>query len=317
MAYEYTDHELQIIAQLAYFNFTDKAVGSLKSMVDMELGSIFRDKDAYIYLKNQVLTTRKFDENSGGAWDSRENATIELMDHLANPENDSFINDDDKNVNWKAISEWKLVDIRDLNGYNGFYAITIETPKGMIVGFRGSESYGDLQTPLDWVISDFALLGNEMTIQQGAAGEYMEYLSEIDKYTGREWVVTGHSLGGNLAEHALITAPENMNVTKGVSFDGPGVSDYYRTVNAHLLGERSSRLVHYQYSFVGGLLLPFGEEERLYIKIKDYAVNLEFFCKLGNFFCFTCSNSILRMNFHAVKGKALNNIKAKSLNKTF
>ena len=121
--------------------------------------------------------------------------------------------------------DWKIVDVNDNNSENGFYALTIETDAdSAVIGFRGSESIND-QVKYDWVYADFGLLNSISTAQQASAAEYMEYIN--NKFNYSDYVTSGHSLGGNLSSHAVLTAPDDMNVVKGYSFDGPGNSDEY------------------------------------------------------------------------------------------
>ena len=83
----FSDKELQLAAQLAYFNFAYESKESINAMIDISLKDIFSEKYSYNYLKEQIRYTRQFDIHSGGSWTSRENATVELMDNLANPSN--------------------------------------------------------------------------------------------------------------------------------------------------------------------------------------------------------------------------------------
>ena len=81
----FTDKELQIASQLAYFSFTDLIVDEEFGMMSGNtLHSIFANSNNYIFLYNRIMQTRKFDIKSGGAWDSREHATLDLMNFLAN-----------------------------------------------------------------------------------------------------------------------------------------------------------------------------------------------------------------------------------------
>ena len=117
---------------------------------------------------------------------------------------------------YKEITEgnyqnWKLIDYRDKNAADGFVGCCIDTGGGnAIVGFRGSESYDTEQVINDWVLADGGLMNSTETSQQHSAQEYIKYIN--DKY-GNDYdsfSLTGHSLGGNLAEHAAITAPDDF-----------------------------------------------------------------------------------------------------------
>ena len=96
----FTDKELQIAAQLAYFNFTETAKNQAGRMLNRTLHDIFSENEDYKYLYDQIRHTRQFDieTHSGGAWDSREHATLDLMNFLANPEYNECVNEDNKCV---------------------------------------------------------------------------------------------------------------------------------------------------------------------------------------------------------------------------
>lgn len=167
---------------------------------------------------------------------------------------------------------WKVVDRCDMNNSSGFYGCLIDTGDGnSIVGFRGSESFDGHQGVMDWGVADVGMLNNALTIQQKNAEDYIRYIYENygDKYNS--FSLTGHSLGGNLAQHAGNMAPDEMRgkINHVVSWDGPGFSDEY--INAHRveINKAKEYQSHYQYSWVGSLLTPLpGTEDRV-IKAHD------------------------------------------------
>ena len=222
----------------------------------------------YVELVRKIVKTRKLNELSTDQNASRYHATMDLINYIADPlgyHSESEDTNDNKEVDWEKIKDWKVIDYRSDD--NGFYAVTIQAEDKMVVAFRGSESYDLKSGVLDWGVADLGLFNSILTTQQFSASEYMKFLSLKFNKNDFEWYTVGHSLGGNLAEHALLQA-ENMNVVLGYSFDGPGVSNEYLLLNSNKITEKSDRLVHYQYSWVGGLLNPIGgEEERKFIHI--------------------------------------------------
>lgn len=63
--------------------------------------------------------------------------------------------------------DWKIVDVRDKNSENGFYAVTIELDNNSaVIGFRGSESINQDQVIYDWIDADFGLVNSVATEQQ-------------------------------------------------------------------------------------------------------------------------------------------------------
>ena len=143
------------------------------------------------------------------------------------------------------VLDWKIVDITDLNRQSGFYACTIETDKkNAIVAFRGSESKNIVK---DWISADFGLINSTETEQQSLAEAYADILSgndgksrnKIGKYENIG--VTGHSLGGNLAEHFTIKSAKlgreelYSRIKQCDSLDGPGFSEKYITDRDNLM----------------------------------------------------------------------------------
>lgn len=150
---------------------------------------------------------------------------------------------------------WVIQKVENTNKETGFYGCLIDTQDGnAIIGFRGSEFFSeDNQFILDG-IADIGLLNSTLTPQQAQAEAFTRYVNETYRNKYESFGLTGHSLGGNLAEHATITAPDGMRIHRCVSYDGPGYSDEY--IAAHQKGiERRARYIdHYQCSAVGAIL---------------------------------------------------------------
>lgn len=155
-------------------------------------------------------------------------------------------------------NQWVVREVSDSNQENGFYGCLIDTRDGdAILGFRGSESFDTNQVLADWGAADLGLLNNEdTTLQQDMARKFTEYVNDYYGSEYNNFSFTGHSLGGNLAEHATVTAPDNMSIYRCVSLDGPGYSDEYINRYSDQIADRSQYIDHYQYSFVGVLLNP-------------------------------------------------------------
>lgn len=164
--------------------------------------------------------------------------------------------------NLEYCGSWRIVQHCNKNTESGFYAVTIDTGYGdAIIGFRGSETWDDAQQLiLDWGKADLGLLNSYQTRQQADAEEYIrEFERTLSRYYDTV-STTGHSLGGNLAEHAAITAPQSFKdkLDRAVNWDGPGFSDEYirlHTINGDIKSA-SGRVDHYRWSFVSSLLNP-------------------------------------------------------------
>jgi hypothetical protein len=165
----------------------------------------------------------------------------------------------------------------DTNDKTGFYGCVINTGDGnAIVGFRGSEGMGDMDNVIkDWIGGDLDLLIKTQTAQQAEAEKFMKEISEsdyIDNYDNL--ALTGHSLGGNLADHAAIISGKyglDKKISQEVSFDGPGFSDEYIALHHEEIANMSRKMTHYKWSLVGELLneLPGVNDTTLAVKPKS------------------------------------------------
>lgn len=160
--------------------------------------------------------------------------------------------------NLTSYQNWTIKDVCDNENDSGFYGCVINTGDGnAIVGCRGSEQYfGGGQLQRDWKEADLGLLNNTLTKQQADATAYMQYINDNYGNEFGSFSITGHSLGGNLAEHCAVTAPAGMNIDHVINYDGPGFSDEYIAAHQDDIAKVCDKIDHYQHSFVGSLLNP-------------------------------------------------------------
>lgn len=250
---EYTDKDMQVVTQLAYIDF-EKLLNDYKRENNQECPTIgYLVNNYYEEIYRQYIGKYQDDDGNwpeSGSWkENAMNSAVSLLETLKTD---------------PVYSNWKIVDVDDQNDGNGFYALTIETDaNSAIIGFRGSESIDLEHFWDDWVMADFGLLNSTTTEQQASAAKYMAYIYQ--NYNYLDYVTSGHSLGGNLASHAVITAPEGMNVVKGYNFDGPGNSDEYLRLYRDEIAERGSKINHYQWTIIGGVLNQIENENYKYI----------------------------------------------------
>ena len=205
---------------------------------------IIASQIAYLDFDNEAVSTGKY--------------TIgELLDTVTDEEKKK--NFQDLIRDYPEVNSWKIRDIRNNQQSSGMYACLIETEDNeAIIAFRGSESDTPGNVIRDWGLSDFGLVNNTLTPQQLTAQMYMRDIYERygDEYSSFD--VTGHSLGGNLAEHATITALDGMRgkIRRCVNLDGPGFSTEYIAAHASDINKIRDNIDHYQWSVVGSLLIP-------------------------------------------------------------
>lgn len=181
-----------------------------------------------------------------------------------------FANNDTLDAHWRShdkelydeitngvYGSWKIADYRNHNKRTGFVACLIDTGGGSaIVAFRGSESFDFRQIWNDWILSDAGLVNSAETAQQRESESYIEYINGKFGRSYDSFSLTGHSLGGNLAEHAAITAPDEFytKINRVLNLDGPGYSGEYIEAHKNDIKKHSAKIDHYQYSWVGAIL---------------------------------------------------------------
>lgn len=172
-------------------------------------------------------------------------------------------------------NNWKLSAVMDTNSENGFYACVIETAPGQAaVAFRGSEDFKDpsnLQN--DWINADIGLLNSTETNQHQQVRrmweKYNDLLNSYDSLT-----LTGHSLGGNLAEYGAVVSHEyglDDNISRCVSFDGPGFSNEFIARYASDISRMKDKMTHYRWSLVGGMLFDLPGAHYITCQVSDEA----------------------------------------------
>lgn len=250
----YTDAEMMMATQVAYLNVDYSDRSGSKNVYDI-VTAILKDYGTYDSKTGKYVPKGALSGQIKAQFETAQN----IMD-LAEKNN---------TTSWR---NWEVVDVCNNEESSGFYACLIDTgDENAIVGCRGSESSSAKQTVLDWGVADVGRLNNPETWQQNDATQYMKYLYEKYGDDYNNFSVTGHSLGGSLATHSAISAPKDMQakIDKVISFDGPGFSDEYLNSHKDGIDRVKDKIYHYEYSFVGALLIqPEGIHNRV-IKAHD------------------------------------------------
>lgn len=235
----YTDKELQLATQIAYIHLDDSYQFFASSGDTKVTLSELAEHDSSI---KQQLTEKGIPES---LWD-----------------------------------KWSISASYDTNEDTGFAACVIDTGDGnAITAFRGSEAMGTDETGLkniqhDWIEADIGLLNSTRTNQYAEAEKFLQenaaLLNSYDKVD-----LTGHSLGGNLAEFSTIIADEcgvGKNFERCVSFDGPGFSQEFIDHYRDLINKNAGKVDHYKWSFVGSMLKELPGEHSKFIQVTIDAV---------------------------------------------
>lgn len=264
----YTDKELKEATQIVYLSFLADAEETLR------FDGVKGPYTIMDLIKSQINLNAAFKEALDAGIDKNEITIKELAKY-------SNLKDSDKSIIErfsKDMFDWKLVDITDLNGLNGFVACCIETSeKEAIVAFRGSENMSEPTNMVnDWIRADFGLLRSDETRQQEETEKYGEKLERkgiIDKYDSL--AVTGHSLGGNLANHFTVSSAKKGKehifdkIKQSINFDGPGVSEVYLKKHEAEIKKAAPKLKRYRWSAVGTLLFDMPGENTEFLDIND------------------------------------------------
>lgn len=177
------------------------------------------------------------------------------------------------------FNQWKIRSIYDRNDENGFYSCIIETsPGSAAVAFRGSESMSKLDNTVnDWIGSDLKLVNSICTQQHGAVRDFFEEEKDILKEY-EHLTLTGHSLGGNLAEYGTIISSEyglDSIIDQCVNLDGPGFSNEFIDKYKLQIEKMKGKMKHYRWSLVGSLLFELPGVEQIDLKVSNDANKLD------------------------------------------
>lgn len=234
----YKDIELIIASEIAYLEYSHYCS-------DMEIGT-YSVQDIMRRIEN-VYTLQK---DSGRTIDPFLQSDMDTVNGIRYILEQNHVNGD-------FLENWHVVDVCDRNDTTGMYGCLVDSGDGnAIVTYRGSESSNLTRFVQDWVVADFGMLNDTLTAQQAEAQLYMQNIYDTYGSKYQSFTAAGHSLGGNLAEHATITAPNGMNIERCVSFDGPGFSGDYTRAHKNDIARNGHLVDHYQWSLVGCMLYP-------------------------------------------------------------
>ncbi len=248
----YNDKDYMDASKIAYTNF-DNAIESLGGGKH-SIRELIKEK--YKLEDTSLETIRKYAQSCENADDKSR-----LLSYCEN----------------EKVLDWKLVVSDNQNSASGFCASIIETEEGKaMIACRGSEALGKYENDRgDWVDTDFNLLVQEDSNQQQLAAELFikENKDLLMQYDNID--VTGHSLGGELATHVIVTCANEHReifdkIERCVNLDGPGHNqEYYSQYDYDMLREVGAKTTYYEWSGVSGCLSPIPGATVIHAKIKD------------------------------------------------
>lgn len=285
---KYTDKKLIRASQIAYFIINDDVIREAR-FTSYTLSELLEHSDTFKRSVYEDIINLSKTDNYTATTDSTKD---EVLKHVSDPKTEQLIAEKFaiiEDIKIGEIGSWKVVSYVDNNQIgkkgtagklvdgtwvqydfsssgDGLAAMVFETGNGQaITAFRGSEGmdhplkkWDDILT--DWVVADGGLgMSDRDTTQQKSVYKYMEeYVLNLNY---DDITLTGHSLGGNLAMHAAVSANEISpdkagKISDVVSFDGPGFSDEYMSRHndaISAINTGNTTLTHYIWSLVGSL----------------------------------------------------------------
>lgn len=187
------------------------------------------------------------------------------------------------NVYYGDVMEWKIAATMNDTGIgrSGFFGCVIETssgdPKEAAVAFRASGDFKDPESLInDYIRSDVGLLNSTKTPQEEAIDAFFAKDEISDLLLSYDnLAMTGHSLGGALADYATIRAEYlrrngimDLHVTQCVNNDGPGHSKKFINYYEDEIEAVKDIMIHNEWSPIGGQLWNVSGTER-YIETHD------------------------------------------------
>ena len=105
---------------------------------------------------------------------------------------------------------------------NGFQGCVYEDGDTIIVAYRGTDEGNKFFIPTkDW-ISNYQMVNNKIPDQYADALVLYKKVANGPKYIDKNFIVTGHSLGGSLAELVSSTKFRNIKQPRAITFNAYG-----------------------------------------------------------------------------------------------
>lgn len=118
---------------------------------------------------------------------------------------------------------WKLVD-SIYNSINGLQCMALVKDDNLVLAFRGSEKHNLIDFIQDFFLADFIGISTGLNLQVPLAKYFTKDL--LRRYSNHNIYITGHSLGGYLAQMAsseVVRLKQSHRLDKTTIFNSPGL----------------------------------------------------------------------------------------------
>ena len=116
-----------------------------------------------------------------------------------------------------VLDKWKIfyVDNRTAQSIredsSGFYAIVFEKAGKYVIAYRGSEKYPLEDAYKDFIETDLAIGFGKIPLQFYEGEEVYNHLIKKYKISFKDIILTGHSLGGGIAQYVALASDRDYN----------------------------------------------------------------------------------------------------------
>jgi hypothetical protein len=153
----------------------------------------------------------------------------------------------------RKFIDWEIERIFDKLKTSGYLSVlyTNHTTKQMVLAHKGTENLKDIFTDIDSVVQ------KKITSQMKDCYKATREAVKLAHETGYQLSITGHSLGGWLAEMSLYYCHEDFEFpnVKAVTFDSPGSGDQFEVLQSNIINFRSKQNL-YKYDICSYLAEP-------------------------------------------------------------
>lgn len=127
---------------------------------------------------------------------------------------------------WRVFKvDNRTVTAQDSYKVSGYYAVVFENSEKYIISYRGSEKYPIEDAYKDFIETDLAIGFGKIPKQFYEGIEIYNLLITKYNISKNDIILTGHSLGGGIAQYVALTIDKNKNyIPKVYTWNGVGIN---------------------------------------------------------------------------------------------